>query len=65
MNAAVRLTPENANHYIGFEIVFKTRGRDIVKRITGVSASGRSVQIEHDDLHNSLNIVSRKVFVVV
>ncbi len=65
MKASVRLTPENAFRYIGFEIVFKTRGKHIVKRITGVADSGRSVHIEHDDLHNCLNIVSRKVFVII
>jgi len=58
----IRLTPQNAPHYIGCEILFKTRGVHLVKKILG--CSNTSVKIDHPDLHNQLQIVSRKVFVI-
>ena len=61
----IRLSPNNVNKYIGCEIVFKTRKNHLVKRILGVSTTGKSVQIDHPDLHNSLEIVSRKVYVIL
>ncbi len=61
----IRLTPENAAQYIGREIVFKTRGNQITKKILGVSKTGKSIQIDHPDLNNSLEIVSRIVHVVL
>jgi hypothetical protein len=61
----VRLTPENAKQYVGYDIRFKTRGHNIVKKILGVSATGKTVDIDHPDLRNNLEIVSRKVFVLL
>ena len=49
--------------YMLSEILFKTRGIHIVKKILDVSNT--SVKIDHPDLHNQLQIVSRKVFVIV
>jgi hypothetical protein len=60
-----RLTPDNATQYIGREIIFKTRNNHILKRILGVSTTGKSIQIEHQDLQNSLEIVKRKVYVIL
>lgn len=65
MNNTIRLTPTNVFQYIGHEIIFKTRGIDIIKRIISVSATGKTIQIEHPDLQNSLEIVSRKVRVIL
>lgn len=45
----VRLTT-NASKYIGYEILFKTRGINIVKKI--ISINNISVRIDHPDLHN-------------
>lgn len=59
----IRLTPDNAAQYIGSEIIFKTRGKQITKKILGVSSTGKSIQIDHPDLNNSLEIVSRIVFI--
>jgi len=59
----IRLTTENANKYIGSEILFNTRGNHIVKKILGVTNT--SVKIDHADLNNQLQIVSRKVYVIV
>tara|TARA_B100000902_G_C27090785_1_gene803733 strand:+ start:544 stop:888 length:345 start_codon:yes stop_codon:yes gene_type:complete len=60
----VRLTKENVFNYIGCEIIFKTRGSNIVKRIMTCSKTGKTITIEHADLKNSLQIVSRKVYVL-
>jgi len=62
----IRLTQQNSHKYIGYEILFKTRGSHIVKKIVGVTNT--SVKIDHPDLHNQLQISSeksRKVFVIV
>ena len=58
----VRLTMENAYEYIGREIVFKSRGILIKKRILGVTDT--AVKIDHPDLNNLL-VVSRKVHVLL
>jgi DNA-directed RNA polymerase subunit F len=63
-NHMVRLTPENAKQYIGHMILFRTRNQEITKKIIGISPSGRTIQIDHADLKNNLEIVSRKVYVI-
>ena len=60
----IRLTPENVRMYIGREIIFRTRGDFIFKTLKSVSKTGRTAYIDHPDLQNALQIVSRKVFVV-
>tara|TARA_B100000963_G_C22582389_1_gene651488 strand:+ start:373 stop:564 length:192 start_codon:yes stop_codon:yes gene_type:complete len=59
----IRLTSENAPKYIGYEILFKTRGNHLVKKI--ISVNNTSVKIEHPDLNNQLQIVSRKIYVLI
>ena len=59
----VKLNSENANKYIGFEILFKSRGSHIIKKI--ISVSNTSVKIDHPDLKNSLEILSRNVYVII
>ena len=59
----VRLTQKNVSKYIGYEILFKTRDKHIVKKILGINNT--SVKIDHPDLHNQLQIVSRKVYVLI
>ena len=61
----IRLTPNNVFQYIGYEIIFKTCNNHIIKRIVEVSNSGKSIQIEHPDLQNTLEIVLRKVYVII
>lgn len=58
----VRLTQENVSKYIGYEILFKTRGKHIVKKILGINKT--SVKIDHPDLHNQL-VLSRKIYVLI
>ena len=60
----IRLTPENVRLYIGQEILFRTRGDFIFKEIKSVSKTGKTIYIDHPDLQNALQIVSRKVYVV-
>ena len=61
----IRLTPENVRYYIGYEIIFKTRGDHIIKKIIYISKSCKSIKIDHPDLQNSLQIVSREVHVII
>lgn len=59
----VRITPQNVANYIGCDIMFKTRGCNVIKKILGVSNT--YVKIDHPDLDNSLEIVSRKVYAII
>ena len=61
----IKLTYDNVIQYIGYEIIFKTRGNHIVKRIISVSNSGKTIQIDNPDLQNSLEIVSRNIYVIL
>jgi len=61
----IKLTLENVIQYIGYEIIFKTRGNHIIKRIISVSNTGKTIQIDHHDLKNSLEIVSRNIYVIL
>lgn len=61
----VKLTPENATQYIGCEILFKTRDSHVIRRILDVADSGKSIKIDHPDLKNNLQIVTRNVYVII
>jgi hypothetical protein len=61
----VRLTPANVSQYIGHEIYFKTRGDIVTKKIISVSDTGKTITIDHPDLKNNLEIVSRNIFVIL
>lgn len=61
----IRLTPENVLDYINYEIIFKSRKNHVVTRIRGVSKGGKTIKIEHPDLQNNLEIVSRKIYVIL
>ena len=61
----VRLTPENVFQYIGHEVIFKTRNTHVVKNIISVSDSGKTIQIDHPDLQNCLQLVTRNVYVII
>lgn len=60
----VRVTVGNVGQYIGREIIFKTRGVEIVRRIMGLSRSGKAIVVEHGDLQNRLNIETRNICVL-
>jgi hypothetical protein len=59
----IKLTPINASQYIGFEILFKTRGTHIVKKI--ISVTNVTVQIDHPDLNNNLQLLTRNIYVII
>ena len=61
----IKVSPENVFEYIGNEIIFKSRNEYIVKRIIGVSKTGKSIIIDHKELNNNLQIVSRKVYAII
>ena len=61
----IRLTPTNVFQYIGYEIIFKTRKNHIIKKIISVSNTGKTIQIDHPDLQNNLEIESRNVYVIL
>jgi hypothetical protein len=61
----IQLTPENASQYIGCDILFKSRKQHVVKKILGVSETGKSIQIDHPDLKDNLQLVTRKVYVII
>ena len=61
----VRLTPDNVSQYIGYEIIFKSRNNHIVSRIISISNGGKTIKIEHPDLQNNLQIVSRKIYIIL
>jgi hypothetical protein len=58
----VRLTPENAYKYIGHQIIFKTRGEYIIKKIIRLNPSG--AVIDHPDLKD-LVVYSRRMYVIL
>ena len=58
----IRLTPKNASNYIGYKILFKSRGIDIVKKILSVSAT--AVKIDHPDLRNHL-VMTRRIYILI
>jgi len=58
----VRLTPENAYKYIGHQIMFKTRGEYIIKKIIRLNPSG--AVIDHPDLKD-LVVYSRCMYVIL
>ena len=61
MNLNIRLTSENANMYIGRQIIYKTRGLYKINIILEVHE--KSIKIENEDLGNNLQL-GRKIFVL-
>ena len=61
----IKLTSENSKFYIDSTIVFRTRGRKCFSTIKRVSKSGKTIYIDHPDLQNSLQVVSRCVYVLI
>ena len=61
----IKITPDNVNKYIGYEIIFKTRNNYIIKKIISVSSSCKNIRIDHPDLQNNLDIMSRNIYVII
>ena len=58
----IRLTSENAIQYIGYDIIFKSRGNFIIKKI--IDICDKSIKIDHPDLGNHL-VFNRKIHVII
>jgi len=58
----IRVTSDNANKYIGYDIIFKTRGQKVIKKIIGVNNT--SIKIDHSDLNNQI-VFSRQIYVII
>jgi myosin heavy subunit len=63
INLPIQLTPDNAKEYLGYEIVFKSRGKEVKRRILRVAESGKSISVDFPYLKNTLQIITRKVYV--
>ena len=61
----IELTPDNVFNYIGYNVLYKTRHNIKLNKINSVSESGKTIYIDNEDLNNCLEIVSRKVYVVI
>lgn len=59
----VRLTTENATMYIGYNILFASKNGLFSRKILDVSNT--SIKIDFPDLHNTLQLISRNIFVLV
>ena len=60
----IRLTQENVSQYVGYSILFNSRGKTQYSRILGVSDSHKSLRIQYEDLGRSLDI-NRKIYAVI
>jgi hypothetical protein len=61
----IRLTPYNVQQYVGYDIVFTHGNNQIVKRIERVSSGRKTIIIDYPALKNNLQIVSRKIQVIL
>lgn len=59
----IQLTTENAIMYIGYNILFTSKNVLFCRKILDISNS--SIKIDFPDLHNTLQIISRNIFVLV
>ena len=58
----IKITPENAAQYIGENVIFKHDGKCFAKQIQSVSATGKSIRVNCPEVENSLQIVTRNVY---
>lgn len=63
MTTFIKLTPQNATQYIGYTIVFKTRGEYITKKI--LKTNKKTIKIDHSELKNNLQIITRNINVII
>lgn len=61
----LRLTQDNVFQYMNHQIIFKHRNIYIVKSIIDISNTGKTLKIDCPCLKNNLEIVSRKVYVIL
>lgn len=61
----IRLTPENVFDYVDHEIIFKTNGTHVVRKINGISTTGKTIHVDYPELNNNLQIVTRNVYAII
>lgn len=61
----IKLTKHNAFQYVGNLILFKTRNQYSIKKMNGISPTGKTVYIQDSGLNNSLQIVTRNVYAII
>jgi hypothetical protein len=61
----IELTSDNVFNYNGYNVLYKTRNNIKFNKINSVSESGKTIYIDNEDLNNCLEIVSRKVYVII
>lgn len=62
MMKLVRLTKENANNYLGYQIIYKSRHEYKINIIDKIINSG--IKIKNIDLNNTL-VFSREIYVII
>jgi len=59
----IKITPDNVDKYIGYQVVFKNReGKENTTTILGVSQSKKTIHVDFPELKNNLEIVSRNIY---
>lgn len=61
----IRLTSENSKKYIGYNIKFKYKGKEYIKKLEKVSNSGNNLTIDLPEINNRLGIGTRRKVVVI
>ena len=59
------LTSNTAASYVGYTILYTSRGDKKLSKIKSVSDSGKTIYIDNPDLKNALQLVTRKVYLVL
>ena len=59
-----RLTSENVDNYLNKQIIFKTRGVYVMSRINGIFSSKKGITIDYPDLSNTLQLLTRRIYVL-
>lgn len=59
------LTSENAAQYIGYNILYNSRGQVKMATILSVSETGKTISIDDPELKNALQTVTRKIYVIL
>ena len=61
----IELTIENVFNYINYNILYKSRNEIKLSKINKISSSGKTIYIDNEDLNNCLEIIYRKIYVVI
>lgn len=59
-----RLTSENVDNYLNKQIIFKTRGVYVISRTNSIFPSKQGIVIDYPDLGNTLQLLTRRIYVL-